>query len=324
MSTLVYAATSGMQAPKFAVEPGRRLRTSPPSTSADSAPDISQRPLGSRVVDDAGISQAASPSLTAKMAALGRATHLHHHGLDALLADWLAWPFVGPEADAIVGGLRPLLAADMVPTATWFAARARLTEDWLAASDTHQYVVLGAGLDTFAWRQSSHVRVFEVDHPGTQIWKQQRAGDLDLRQPAELVYVPVDFEHDRVGPALERADLDATRGTFVSWLGVTQYLTGNAIAATLDELPPCSLAVSYVVPDANRDEDARRVGAFMEQQARAIGEPWHTLVSPSECADLLAGSGFVVTDDVGPHDIQARYGLRALAPERIALAHKSR
>ncbi len=107
------------------------------------------------------------PSQTAMMAATGRALHLLHHGPRALLTDWLAWPFVGAAVDPLVERFRPLIADQEVPFATWFGARSRVSEDWLAESGADQYVVLGAGLDSFAWRQSGGVRVFEVDHPAT-------------------------------------------------------------------------------------------------------------------------------------------------------------
>ncbi len=81
-------------------------------------------------------------------------------------------------------------------------------------------MILGAGLDAFAWRQSGNVRVFEVDHPDTQAWKKQRAVTVGLRSPPQLVWVPVDFERQRVGSALAAAGLDGTSGVFVSWLGV--------------------------------------------------------------------------------------------------------
>ena len=264
----------------------------------------------------------AGPSQTALMAATGRAMHLVHYGRRALLADWLAWPFVGANADAIVAGYRPLIADQEVPFAAWFGARARLTEDWLAASLAEQYVILGAGLDSFAWRQPGTIRVFEVDHPSTQAWKRERAATIGLPTPAELVWVPVDFEHRRLGPALAEAGLDAGTGVFVSWQGVIPYLTRDVIAQTLRELPRCSLAVGYVPPEADRDEDARRVGAVIEAGVRAVGEPWLTLMTPSDFAALLSECGFSVVEDLGAHDMQSRYALPALNYERMVLARK--
>lgn len=260
------------------------------------------------------------PSRTAMMTALGRAIHLFHHGRGALLDDWLAWPLVGPEADTIVDSVRPLVGEHEVPVATWLAGRARLAEDWLAQSGADQYVVLGAGLDSFAWRQTGDVTVFEVDHAGSQTWKRSRSAALGLPQPSRLSWVPVDFQEEGVAPALGAAGLDASRPVFVSWLGVIPYLTRPAVLDTLRQLPPCSLAVGYLPPDAAREEDSRPLGRVMEGVVEAVGEPWITMTTPAEFAELLAEAGFSVVEDLGARDIEPRYGLPALNYERMALA----
>ena len=141
-------------------------------------------------------------------AAVARSAHLIHRGPRAILADWMAWPLVGADADAVIADVRPVLGEDDIPFAAWFAARHRLAEEWLAASGAAQYVVLGAGLDSFAWRQTGSVRVFEVDHPSTQAWKAARLEAIGAPVPDELVRVPVDFERERIGPALTAAGLD--------------------------------------------------------------------------------------------------------------------
>jgi methyltransferase (TIGR00027 family) len=257
------------------------------------------------------------------MAALGRSAHLIHRGPRAILADWMAWPLVGADADAILAGARPVLGQDEIPFVAWFAARNRLAEDWLAASGAEQYVVLGAGLDSFAWRQTGSVRVFEVDHPSTQAWKAARAEAIGAPVPTQLVRVPVDFERERLGPALTAAGLDAARPVFVSWLGVIPYLTPDAIAQTLSDLPSgCSLAVGYVPPTSAQDIDAQRLGAFFEAQVAELGEPYLTTPTRSEFADFMAENRFIVVEDIGAHDIEGRYGLRALNHERMALARK--
>ena len=257
------------------------------------------------------------------IAARARASHLLHYGPRALLADWLAWPLAGAYAEAILAKRRELPDnLDEVPICVWVAARSRLTEDWLTISGAEQYVILGAGLDSFAWRQPERVRVFEVDQPSTQAWKRERVAALGMPSPAELVWVPVDFEHDRLGRALAQAGLDATRGVFVSWLGVVPYLTSDAIVQTLRDLPDCSLAVGYVPPDSHRDEDARDIGAQLEARVRELGEPWLTLPTPKEFDALLAKGGFTVIEDIGAHDIETRYGIPAVNVERMTLARK--
>lgn len=261
------------------------------------------------------------PSRTAMMAAVGRAMHQLRHGPSALLNDSFAWPLVG-DADEILTLARPLLGDHVDRFTTWLAARSRLAEDWLAASNADQYVVLGAGLDSFAWRQPAGVHVFEVDHPSTQSWKRARLETLGVPEPAGLTWVPVDFEHDQLGPALASAGLDDSRPVFVSWLGVVPYLTREAIVRTLQQLPACSLAVGYVPPEAVRDEDARELASRVEALARSLGEPWLTMPTPGEFASLLSEGGFSVVEDVGAHDIVNRYGLPAMNFERMTLARK--
>ena len=257
------------------------------------------------------------------MTAIGRAAHLLHHGPRALLADWLAWPFVGAEAEVALTAVRGLLGDHEIPFCTFIAARSRIAEDWLAASGAGQYVILGAGLDSFAWRQPGSIRVVEVDHPSAQAWKRARAAAIGLPMPAGLAWAPVDFEQQGLGSALAEAALDGTRGVLVSWLGVIPYLTQGAIAATLRELPPCSLAVGYVPAEGEWDDDARQVGAALQARVRAVGEPWITLPTRAQFAALLADNGFTVIEDVGAHDIQTRYGLAAVNYERMALARRN-
>jgi methyltransferase (TIGR00027 family) len=260
------------------------------------------------------------PSRTARMAAVARAMHLFHHGPRALLVDWLAWPLVGEAAEAIAAAGPSLLGNLQVPFTTWFAARSRITEDRLVASNAEQYVILGAGLDSFAWRQEGHARVFEVDRPSSQAWKTARVAALGLRVPEQLVWVPVDFERRRLAEALGRAGLDQTARVFVSWLGVIPYLTVDAIAATLRELPPCSLAVTYVPPEESWDASARSLGAAFQAQVRDLGEPWLSLLTRDQVASLLTDAGFSVVEDLGAADVEPSYGLPAVHHERLAIA----
>jgi methyltransferase (TIGR00027 family) len=256
------------------------------------------------------------------MVALARAGHLLRYGRQAVVDDPYAWPLVGAEAEEIRAEFRPVLADDEHPLLAWFSARSRIAEDWLAEAGGDQYVILGAGLDAFAWRQAGDVRVFEVDHPGSQAWKRARIEELAMPVPPTLTWVPVDFERDALGPALTAAGLDPTGSVFVNWLGVIPYLTREAILETLRQLPPCTMAISYAPPAEHRDEDSRRLGAIMEAAVAAMGEPWLTFTSASELADLLSEAGFVVLEDLGAHDVEPRYGIRALAYERIALARQ--
>jgi len=263
----------------------------------------------------------AAPSRTAMLAACARGAHLLRHQRRAVLDDWLAWALVGAEAEATTAGLRAMLGDAAESLATWMAARSRITEEWLDASEVEQYLVLGAGLDSFAWRRRGTVRVLEVDHPATQEWKRSRLAALDIRSPAELVWAPVDFETESLAAGLVRAGL-MSRSTFASWLGVTNYLAPDAISATLRDLPPCLLAVTYGAPKELWPPDAHAPSTLVQALARDSGEPWISLFTPEQFSALLARSGFTVLEDLGPQDVEHRYGLHALslAGERIVLA----
>lgn len=258
------------------------------------------------------------------MAALGRGWHLFTQGRRAALTDWLAWPLVGSEADALTARIFPAFGDAAVPLiAAWLAARQRVAEDWLSASGAEQYVVLGAGLDSFAWRGDGDVRIFEVDYPATQAWKRSRLDALHLAAPDNLTWVPVDFETESFVDQLVRNGLTPAP-TFASWLGVTPYLTVEAIGATLDALPPCSLAVSYCTPEDTWDDECLRVATLFRAMAADSGEPILSLLSPTDFASLLAMHGFTVTEDFGHEDVEPAFGMPAMGNvgERLALATK--
>jgi hypothetical protein len=126
--------------------------------------------------------------------------------------DWLAWPLVGSEAEPMTKGLRKALGEFSVRVADRMAARTRMSEDWLASSGATEYVVLGAGLDSFAWRQPSRsgIRVIEVDHPSTQAWKRSRIDSPGIPVPSTLTWAPVDFEVESVDAGLKRAGVRGT------------------------------------------------------------------------------------------------------------------
>ena len=273
-------------------------------------------------MDETGALDAGAPSRTAMLTATIRGWHLLVHGRDAVLGDWFGWPFVGDEAENILAGWLSIFGDSADEFTTWVAARSRIAEDWLAASAAKQYVSLGAGLDSFAWRQRSDIRVFEVDHPATQAWKRSRVAALALPVPSSLAWVPVDFESQSLTSGLARAGLGPA-STFFSWLGVVPYLSVDALAATLRDLPPCSLAVSYVTPPDTWEGESRRIGERLQVVVREHGEPWLSFFSPGGFAEVLDNNGFAVIDDVGPEHVEARYGLPAINYERIALARKS-
>lgn len=184
-------------------------------------------------------------------------------------------------------------------------------------------MLLGAGLDSFAWRQPSRgrIRVIEVDHPSTQAWKRSRIEALGIPVPSTLTWAPVDFEVESVAAGLERAGVNSA-ALFVSWLGVAVYLTREAIGATLRALPACSIAVSYNSPEGAWVGEAQAISTLFEASATAAGEPLVSLFTPDQFTALLDDHGFDVVEDIGAEEVEARYGPPAVSTinERIALA----
>lgn len=242
----------------------------------------------------------------------------------AVLADWMAWPLVGPMADQVAQQLLAAFGVELGSRmAVWNGARARFSEDWFAASGCDRYVLLGAGLDSYAWRQDT-APVFEVDHPATQAWKRGRLEMLALDAPGHLTWVPVDFEKDSLREALDAHGLTDGK-SFFTWIGVTEYISSAAVESTLAALPAGTLAMSYGVPEPLWADDARAASRGFLEMAAGSGEPIRTLMAPEDVARLLAQHGFEVLEDVGPADVESRYGVPAtfVLSERVVLARKA-
>ncbi|TLM98520.1 class I SAM-dependent methyltransferase, partial [bacterium] len=199
-----------------------------------------------------------------------------------------------------------------------FISRARYTEDILAQAvrqGVRQYVILGAGMDTFAFRRPEmleQLQVFEVDHPATQASKRQRLAELGQGIPAQLHFVPVDFTRDDLAAALKESGYDSRIPTFFSWLGVVHYLPRDAVFDTLRKLTGISPAGSSVIFDYydndafNPERAAQRVKAGMEI-ARRAGEPQVTGFDSSVLAAELQEVGLHLQEHLSPADIQERY-----------------
>jgi len=216
-------------------------------------------------------------------------------------------------------------------------ARARLIEDLVAEQADRgvgQYVILGAGLDTFAQRKpelASRLRVFEVDRPGPQTWKQQRLVELGFGIPEWLRLVPVDFE---VGASLWEqlavAGFDAQRPAIVVSTGVTLYLTREANAATLRQMatlaPGSTLATTFLLPLELVGEEDRPLWEMSERGARASGTPFISFFSPDDMLALARDAGFRHVQHVSGADITQRYfagrsdGLRPASGEEFLIA----
>ncbi|MCF8590143.1 class I SAM-dependent methyltransferase [Gordonia liuliyuniae] len=214
-------------------------------------------------------------------------------------------------------------------------ARSRAAEDTLGDSGSRQYVLLGAGLDTFAQRQDGNVRVFEIDEPATQEWKRQRLDELGYLDSARPILVPVDFEAGQSWLAeAKAAGLDPTAPTVVAMLGVTMYLTRDAISATLREaasLAPGSVTVfSYSRPIEMAPPEVRTILEVASQGAAASGHPWLSLLRPDEAAALARDAGFSDVSVITSDDLHDRYfadrtdGLSPAGGEDLVVAEVSR
>jgi methyltransferase (TIGR00027 family) len=173
-------------------------------------------------------------------------------------------------------------------------------------------VVLGAGLDTFAYRNpfKDRLRVFEVDHPATQIWKRRRLADTGIPIPESLVYVPVDFERESLSARLLEAGLDPEQRTFFIWLGVTPYLTKGAIVATLEQiaaLPGGSeVAFDYGEPRDRIDPAHRPAHDALSARVAAVGEPFLSSFVPEDLHATLRAMGFDKIEDLDVPGIRQR------------------
>ena len=231
-------------------------------------------------------------------------------------------PVAGRLVEAAAPGVleRELEAADLPRWRRWRAQwvlRSRFAEDELAAAvaqGVHQYVILGAGLDTFAYRQpawAAALHIFEVDHPATQAWKRAALAAAGMPVPSNLEWVPVDFERDPLAQALTAIAFDPARAAFVSWLGVTQYLTRAAIDETLHfvaGLPaPSTIVLSFVLVDEALPQEARERKHEAMAVYAAQGEPWLTFFDPDELRAHLHELGFARVVHLTPAQADARY-----------------
>ncbi|MCL2790203.1 MAG: class I SAM-dependent methyltransferase [Desulfobulbus sp.] len=198
------------------------------------------------------------------------------------------------------------------------AARSRHAENMLKEArqrGVDQYVVLGAGLDTFACRHAAvdngGLRIFEVDHPDTQAWKRQSLRLAGIAVPNHCTFVPMDFEHQTLAEGLRQSGFDLSRPAFFSWLGVVMYLTADAIDATLltvAALPTGSgIVFDYMVVPELLSPAARAVFDRLASQVATAGEPFQTFFTPPLLASHLRELGFGRIDDMSPTALDARY-----------------
>lgn len=259
--------------------------------------------------------QPEQPSRTALGAAAHRAVHqVLERG--RIFADPLAVRILGADVEAAVRDAKNDPSRRRLRL--FIAVRARFAEDALTAAvadGVRQLVVLGAGLDTYAYRSAfgESLRVFEVDHPATQAWKQQRLVEAEIPVPGTLTFAPVDLERETLRDGLSNAGFDSAQQTFFTWLGVVPYLTEQAVFSTLGfiaSLPGGAHVVfDYSNPPASgpgQDEHATGHEALAARVA-SVGEAFRSHFETSGLHAKLTDLGFCEVEDLGPALIRERY-----------------
>ena len=218
-----------------------------------------------------------------------------------------------PDPAAALAGFMQIVAGP-----PQILSRSRYTEDILEKAvkqGIKQYVILGAGFDTFAFRcpdMLEQLQVFEVDHPATQAVKRQRLAESGRETPAQLHFVPVDFTKESLKETLLRSSFDFTVPTFFSWLGVTYYLPRETVFTMLRDIADMAAKASIVIFDymdteAFIPEKAAPRVQMLVKMAQHHGEPMKAGFEPSTLAVDLAPLGLRLHDDLSPSDIQERY-----------------
>ena len=253
------------------------------------------------------------PSRTAIGAARHRAAHQVIDG-GRIFADPLALPILGETADEVVRHAEERPADGVLRM--FLAARSRFAEDSLAVTvqrGVRQMVVLGAGLDTYAYRGvlRDRLHIFEVDHPVTQAWKRQRLAEEGIVPPEQLTFAPIDFERQSLAEGLAAAGFDASEAAFFIWLGVVPYLTEDAVWSTLRfiaGLPKgCQVVFDYGNPRDSLTPEMKASHDERAARAAELGEAWITYFDSDQLRANLMGLGFSEIEDLGPPAIVTRY-----------------
>jgi methyltransferase (TIGR00027 family) len=260
---------------------------------------------------------------TAIGAAVTRASHLFRDGEPKILRDEFALPLSGLSQEEV----EARWAAFPHHTTAGWVLRSRYAEDRLLAvrPRLNQYVVLGAGLDSYALRHATDLDdliVFEVDDPAVQIWKQARFKMLGLEVPPKLRFAPCDFERNSIADALAAAGFVQEAPTFISWLGVTQYLSAASINETLQWAAGCAPGSEIVLTFVASGPEAEREKALLA----GMNVDFSTFFTPDQMTDVLRQVGFRQIEHFTPEQANSVYfegrsdGLQAPTLERLVSA----
>ncbi len=252
-----------------------------------------------------------------------RAAHLLLDDDPKILADTFARALAGHASDADL--LRALESIQLfgLPLAAprlraIFTARNRYAEDELADAvkrGVTQYVILGAGLDSFAYRRPERMAsldVFEIDHPASQAWKRARVAELGIAPPPRLHHLPIDFERQTLAEGLTDSAKDLDAPAFFSLLGVAQYLTKDALLQILRDVaetcaPGSELVMQFVVPLTMLAAEEAALAHALADRAMATGEPWLSFYEPVEMESHLREAGFETISHFGRDLATERY-----------------
>ncbi|HUA34488.1 MAG TPA: SAM-dependent methyltransferase [Candidatus Binataceae bacterium] len=270
------------------------------------------------------------PSATAIISAMGRAAHLLWDQPPKVFKDTLALQLSGCESEAALKAQIDQLDGELARTTTpdfalklrrtmtaQLVMRSRYLEDEVDEAvrrGVSQYVILGAGLDSFAYRRSelaTALHTFEVDHPATQAWKRTRLRAAGIELPAHLSLVAVDFERESLIDNLRMSGYRTVAPSLFSWLGVTMYLSTDAIFGTLEAIAALAagteIIFEYSVPKDLVDAETQKMLAVVLMAAQARGEPQTTFFEPAKLAEQVRKVGFAEVTDFGPDEATARY-----------------
>ena len=261
------------------------------------------------------INPVAEPDSTAVRVALWRALHVEVDALPHVFEDEIGIKLVAPDDG---WQSRPDMSSFTRPFRASIVARARFIEDLVAEQAGHgvgQYVILGAGLDTFVQRRpelASRMRVFEIDRPGPQAWKRQRLVDLGYGIPSFLRFVPVDFEAgDPMWDRLASSGFDSSRPAIIASTGVSMYLTRDANLATLRQIaslvPGSTLAMSFLLPIEMTDPEVRLGMERAAAGAQSSGTPFISFFLPEEMLALARDAGFREVRHISAASLAQRY-----------------
>ena len=270
------------------------------------------------------------PSFTAIASAMLRAAHLFWDDPPKIFEDTLAFRFSGCESESALRARLTQLDAQVAQSSSpefAVALRRRITGQLVMRSrhveeeveravklGLSQYVILGAGLDSFAYRRkdfANALRVFEVDHPATQAWKRTRLREEGIQLPSNLSLVPVDFERHPLINSLRMGGYLVQAPGIFSWLGVTTYLTHDAIFGTLRAVaalaPGTEIIFQYTLPKESLEGEARQMLQAVMASVSSRGEPPKSFFEPKDLAEQVRKIGFAEVSDLGPEEALARY-----------------